>query len=389
MKRALGWLLVIPLLLAACGQQAAQTGQPVEVTRIVEVTRVVEVTPAGGSAPAQPAATPAPAPAPAAPAGFGETLKAIQARGKLICGVNSQVPGFGFVDPTGAFSGFDIDYCKALAAAIFNDVSKVEYRPLTAEQRFAALQSGEIDVLIRNTTWTLTRDTDNGANFVATTFYDGQGIMVPKASNITKLEDLNGATICVQKGTTTELNLADQMAARQLQYTPAVFEDANSTFAAYAEERCDAVTTDKSGLVSRRSVLPNPDDHVILDVTLSKEPLGPMVRQGDDQWFDIVQWTVFATFAAEEFGITSQNVDQAKESDTRPEVRRLLGADPNVDLGAKLGLSKDWAANVIKSVGNYAEIYDRNLGPNTKTAIPRGINNLYTQGGLLYAPPFR
>jgi len=376
-------------LLAACGQQAAQTGQPVEVTRIVEVTRVVEVTPAGGSAPAQPAATPAPAPAPAAPAGFGETLKAIQARGKLICGVNSQVPGFGFVDPTGAFSGFDIDYCKALAAAIFNDVSKVEYRPLTAEQRFAALQSGEIDVLIRNTTWTLTRDTDNGGNFVATTFYDGQGIMVPKASNITKLEDLNGATICVQKGTTTELNLADQMAARKLQYTPAVFEDANSTFAAYAEERCDAVTTDKSGLVSRRSVLPNPDDHVILDVTLSKEPLGPMVRQGDDQWFDIVQWTVFATFAAEEFGITSQNIDQAKESDTRPEVRRLLGADPNVDLGAKLGLSKDWAANVIKSVGNYAEIYDRNLGPNTKTAIPRGINNLYTQGGLLYAPPFR
>ncbi|MBO9323692.1 MAG: amino acid ABC transporter substrate-binding protein, partial [Roseiflexus sp.] len=355
----------------------------------VEVTRVVEVTPASGSAPAQPAATPAPAPAPAAPAGFGETLKAIQARGKLICGVNSQVPGFGFVDPTGAFSGFDIDYCKALAAAIFNDVSKVEYRPLTAEQRFAALQSGEIDVLIRNTTWTLTRDTDNGGNFVATTFYDGQGIMVPKASNITKLEDLNGATICVQKGTTTELNLADQMAARKLQYTPAVFEDANSTFAAYAEERCDAVTTDKSGLVSRRSVLPNPDDHVILDVTLSKEPLGPMVRQGDDQWFDIVQWTVFATFAAEEFGITSQNVDQAKESDTRPEVRRLLGADPNVDLGAKLGLSKDWAANVIKSVGNYAEIYDRNLGPNTKTAIPRGINNLYTQGGLLYAPPFR
>lgn len=389
MKHVLRWLLVIPLLLAACGQPAAQTGQPAEVTRIVEVTRVVEVTPAGGAAPAQPAATPAPAPAPAAPVGFGETLKAIQARGKLICGVNSQVPGFGFVDPAGAFSGFDIDYCKALAAAIFNDADKVEYRPLTAEQRFAALQSGEIDVLIRNTTWTLTRDTDNGGNFVATTFYDGQGIMVPKAANITKLEDLNGATICVQKGTTTELNLADQMAARQLQYTPAVFEDANSTFAAYAEERCDAVTTDKSGLVSRRSVLPNPDDHVILDVTLSKEPLGPMVRQGDDQWFDIVQWTVFATFAAEEFGITSQNVDQAKESDTRPEVRRLLGADPNVDLGAKLGLSKDWAANVIKSVGNYAEIYDRNLGPNTKTAIPRGINNLYTQGGLLYAPPFR
>ncbi|GIV84642.1 MAG: amino acid ABC transporter substrate-binding protein [Candidatus Roseilinea sp.] len=390
-RKMLGLLMAVPVALAACAAPPAAApaapAAPVEVTRIVEVTRVVEVT----AAPADTAvAAPTPAPAaPAAPSGFGETLKAIKARGKLICGVNSQVPGFGFVDSAGAFSGFDIDYCKALAAAIFNDVNKVEYRPLTAEQRFAALQSGEIDVLIRNTTWTLTRDTDNGANFVATTFYDGQGIMVPKASNITKLEELDGATICVQKGTTTELNLADQMAARNLQYTPAVFEDANGTFGAYAEGRCDAVTTDKSGLVSRRSVLPNPDDHVILDVTLSKEPLGPMVRHGDDQWFDIVQWTVFATFAAEEFGITSENVDGVAANDTRPEVRRLLGADEKVDLGAKLGLSKDWAVNVIKAVGNYGEIYDRNLGPNTKTAIPRGINNLYTQGGLLYAPPFR
>ena len=385
-------LLVVPLLLAACAAPAAAPGAAsVEVTRIVEVTREVEVTriveatpaPAGAAAP-----TPAPAPA-AVPSGYGETLKAIKARGRLICGVNSQVPGFGFVDSAGNFSGFDIDFCKALAAAIFNDVSKVEYRPLTAEQRFAALQSGEIDVLIRNTTWTLTRDTDNGGNFVATTFYDGQGIMVPKDANITKLEDLNGATICVQKGTTTELNLADQMAARGIQYTPATFEDANGTFGAYAEGRCDAVTTDKSGLVSRRSVLPNPDDHVILDITLSKEPLGPMVRHGDDQWFDIVQWTVFATFAAEEFGITSENVDKAIAEDTRPEVKRLLGADEKVDMGAKLGLSKDWAVNIIKAVGNYAEIYDRNLGPNTKTAIPRGINNLYTNGGLLYAPPIR
>jgi general L-amino acid transport system substrate-binding protein len=316
-------------------------------------------------------------------------LEKIRDRGTLICGVNNQVPGFGFVDPSGAFAGFDIDFCKALAAAIFNDASKIEYRPVTAEQRFAALQSGEIDALLRNTTWTLTRDTDNGGNFVATTFYDGQGMMVPKASNITKLEDLNGATICVQKGTTTELNLADQMAARNLQYTPAVFEDANGTFGAYAEERCDAVTTDKSGLVSRRSVLPTPDDHVILDVTLSKEPLGPMVRQGDDQWFDIVQWAVFATMAAEEFGVTSENVDDMIANDTRPEVKRLLGADENTDLGAKLGLSKDWAANLIKAVGNYGEIYDRNLGPETKTAIPRGINSLYTNGGIIYAPPLR
>ncbi len=392
-RKVLSLLVAVPMALAACAAPPAAApaapAAPVEVTRIVEVTRVVEVTAAPADTSAA-APTPAPAPAaPAAPSGFGETLKAIKARGKLICGVNSQVPGFGFVDSAGAFSGFDIDYCKALAAAIFNDVNKVEYRPLTAEQRFAALQSGEIDVLIRNTTWTLTRDTDNGANFVATTFYDGQGIMVPKDANITKLEELDGATICVQKGTTTELNLADQMAARNLKYTPAVFEDANGTFGAYAEGRCDAVTTDKSGLVSRRSVLPNPDAHVILDVTLSKEPLGPMVRHGDDQWFDIVQWTVFATFAAEEFGITAENVDSVAASDTRPEVRRLLGADEKVDLGAKLGLSKDWAVNVIKAVGNYGEIYDRNLGPNTKTAIPRGINNLYTQGGLLYSPPFR
>ena len=374
----------LALFLAACGgqqPQAAATQPPAAATEA----------PAAVAPTAAPAATAAPAPGGGAAAQptAGGRLQTIISRGTLICGVNQVLPGFGNVDSAGNFSGFDVDFCKAVAAAIFDDPTRVEYRPLTAQERFTALQSGEVDVLIRNTTWTLTRDTDNGGNFVATTFYDGQGIMVPKASNITKLEDLNGATICVQKGTTTELNLADQMAARKLQYTPAVFEDANSTFAAYAEERCDAVTTDKSGLVSRRSVLPNPDDHVILDVTLSKEPLGPMVRQGDDQWFDIVQWTVFATFAAEEFGITSQNIDQAKESDTRPEVRRLLGADPNVDLGAKLGLSKDWAANVIKSVGNYAEIYDRNLGPNTKTAIPRGINNLYTQGGLLYAPPFR
>jgi general L-amino acid transport system substrate-binding protein len=406
MTRSSKWLLVVPLLLAACAAPAAQTapaGQTVEVTREVEVTRIVEVTAASADAPAAAAeatATPvAAAPAVtttaattatvATPAGFGETLTKIKDRGTLICGVNNQVPGFGFVDSAGAFTGFDIDFCKALAAAIFNDVSKIEYRPVTAEQRFAALQSGEIDVLIRNTTWTLTRDTDNGGNFVATTFYDGQGIMVPVSANITSLEQLGGATICVQKGTTTELNLADQMAARNLQYTPAVFEDANGTFAAYAEERCDAVTTDKSGLISRRSVLPTPADHVILDVTLSKEPLGPMVRQGDDQWFDIVQWTVFATMAAEEFGITSDNVDDTIANDTRPEVKRLLGADENADLGAKLGLSKDWAANAIKAVGNFAEIYDRNLGPETQTAIPRGLNNLYTNGGILYAPPFR
>ncbi|MEP0804665.1 MAG: amino acid ABC transporter substrate-binding protein [Chloroflexota bacterium] len=369
-----GILIVASLVLAACGGAATPApsgdGQTVTVKETVVVTVV---------APAEPAVV--------APTGYGVTLETVKARGKLICGSNSQVPGFGYVDANGNFAGIDVDFCRALAAAIFGDPSKVEFRPVTAAERFTALQSGEIDVLSRNTTWTLTRDTDNGGNFVHTTFYDGQGMMVPKDSGITTLQDLEGGTICVQTGTTTELNLADVMASLGVSYTPAVYEDADSTFAAYSEGRCDAVTTDKSGLVARRSVLPDPSAHVILDVTMSKEPLGPMVRHGDDQWFDIVQWTVFALISGEEFGITSANVDSVKASATAPEVKRLLGLEG--DLGAKLGLSNDWAYNILKLVGNYGEIYDRNLGPNTPTYIPRGLNNLYTNGGLLYAPPFR
>lgn len=375
-------VIVSSFILAACG--GGQTAVPV-----VETSA-----PAETAAPAQPAdtATAAPGttegPAPAAQAsGFGETLATVQARGKLICGSNSQVPGFGYVDASGNFSGFDVDYCRALAAAIFGDSTKVEFRPVTASERFTALQSGEIDILSRNTTWTLVRDTELGGNFTATTFYDGQGMMVPADSGMTTLKDLEGGTICVQTGTTTELNLADVMAAQGVSYTPAVFDDADSTFAAYAEGRCDAVTTDKSGLVSRRSVLPDPSAHMIMDVTMSKEPLGPMVRHGDDQWFDIAQWTVFTLFAGEEYGITSANVDDVKASATNPEVRRMLGLEG--DLGLKLGLSNDWAYNIIKQVGNYEEVYNRNLGPDTPTYIPRGYNNLYTNGGLLYAPPFR
>ena len=375
-------LILSSLLLAACGGGAA-TQAPAETSA-----------PAQTAAPAEPAqpATEAPGttegPAPAAQqGGFGETLATVQARGNLICGVNNAVPGFGYVDSAGNFSGFDVDYCRALAAAIFGDATKVEYRPVTASVRFTALQSGEIDILSRNTTWTLVRDTELTGNFTATTFYDGQGMMVPVATGFTTLEDLDGGTICVQTGTTTELNLADVMAARGISYTPAVFEDADSTFAAYSEGRCDAVTTDKSGLVSRRSVLPVPEDHVIMDVTMSKEPLGPMVRHGDDQWFDIAQWTVFVLFAGEEYGITSANVDDVKANTTNPEVARLLGNEG--ELGAKLGLSNDWAYNVLKQVGNYEEVYNRNLGPDTPTYIPRGYNNLYTNGGLLYAPPFR
>ncbi|GAB4500865.1 MAG: amino acid ABC transporter substrate-binding protein [Anaerolineales bacterium] len=368
-------LTVISLLLAACGTAApaASNGAPAVQTVVVTVEVPVTAVPA--------------APAVVAPAGYGETLKAVQARGKLICGVNSQVPGFGYVDSAGNYSGFDVDYCRALAAAIFGDATKVEFRAVSAKERFTALQSGEIDVLSRNTTWSLARDTELGGNFVHTTFYDGQGMMVRKDSGITTLKDLDGGTICVQTGTTTELNLADVMAAEGISYTPAVFEDADSTFAAYTEGRCDAVTTDKSGLVSRRAVLADPANHVILDVTMSKEPLGPMVRHGDDQWFDIAQWTVFALFFGEEFGITSANVDAQKASATAPEVKRFFGIEG--DMGLKLGLTNDWGYNIIKQVGNYEEVYNRNLGPDTPTYIPRGLNNLYTNGGLLYAPPVR
>lgn len=369
-----GLLLVLSIVLAACAQQ---TATPQKVVETVIVTVEVPAT----AAPA----TPAPPPP---PAGFGETLKAVQARGKLVCGVNGQLPGFSFIDPQGNWSGFDADFCRVLAAAIFGDATKVEFRPLTTQERFTALQTGEVDVLIRNTTWTLARDTDLGLNFTVTTFYDGQGIMVRKDSGFTKLEDLNGATICVQKGTTTELNLADAFSTAGVQYTPAVFEDINQTYGTYAEGRCDAVTSDKSQLSSvAKGALPDPENHVIMDVTLSKEPLGPVVRHGDDQWLDIVRWAVFATFFAEEKGITSANVDEIKANTTNPEIKRFLGLEG--DFGQKLGLSNDWAYNIIKQVGNYGEIYDRNLGPNTKTYIPRGLNSLYTQGGLLYAPPFR
>jgi len=370
----LSLVAIASLLLVACGGAApAPSGETVTVKETVVVT--VEVT----SAPAAPPVV--------APAGYGVTLETVKTRGNLICGVNSQVPGFGYVAADGSFSGFDVDYCRAVAAAIFGDPAKVEFRAVTATERFTALQSGEIDILSRNTTWSLARDTELGGNFVHTTFYDGQGMMVPSDSGISTLQDLEGGTICVQTGTTTELNLADVMASLGVSYTPAVFEDADSTMGAYSEGRCDAVTTDKSGLISRRTVLADPSAHVILDATMSKEPLGPMVRHGDDQWFDIAQWTIFALIDGEEFDINSTNVDDVKASAVAPEVRRLLGLEG--DMGLKLGLSNDWAYNIIKLVGNYEEVYNRNLGPDTPTYIPRGYNSLYTDGGLLYAPPVR
>lgn len=325
------------------------------------------------------------------PTGTGEPatqsrLDVVLARGKLICGVSGEVPGFSFLDQTGKYSGLDVDVCRAIAAALFDDPEKVEYRNLTAKERFTALQTGEIDVLSRNTTWTISRDTSQGFEFAPTTFYDGQGIMVRKASGITALEGLKDASICAQVGTTTELNLADQMKKRDITYKPVTFEDINATFAAYEAGRCAAVTADRSALTNRRTLLPKADDHVLLDVVLSKEPLAPAVNNGDSKWFDTVKWVIYTTIQAEEFGITSQNVvDEAKSKSS--DVKRFLGAEG--DIGKNMGLANDFAARVIKHVGNYGEIYDRNLGPRTKFALERGANKLWTKGGLMYSPPFR
>ncbi len=316
----------------------------------------------------------------------GSTLATIKARGKLICGVNKEVPGFGFLKPDGTFSGFDVEYCKAIAAAVLKDPNAVTYRPLTAAERFVALNAGEVDVLIRNTTWTLARDAKGGNNldFGPTTFYDGQGFMVPKAKGVKSTRDLKGATICVLKGTTTELNLADHFRALGIPFTPLVFDTHDAAFAAYLEGRCDAITADKSALAARRSTFKNPEEHVILPETISKEPLGPVYRHGDNEWGDIVNWVVFATFFAEEKGITQANVATFKSDD--PETKRFLGQEGN--LGEQLGLDKEWAVRVIQAVGNYGEIYARNIGP---IGIPRAgsLNELWTRGGLIYAPPFR
>jgi len=310
------------------------------------------------------------------------TLDLVRARGHLVCGVNNGLPGFGYLDSDGRWSGFDIDYCRAVAAAVLGDPNAVEFVPLTAAERFIALQTGEIDVLIRNATWTLVRDTDLGLNFAPVTFFDGQGFMVPRDLGVTSLEDLAGASICVTSGTTTELNLADAFRARGLPFTPVVFEEIDTVYRAYEQGRCDAVTSDKSQLAGRRAIMADPEAHVILDETISKEPLAPVVRHGDDRWYDVVSWVVYATFFAEEKGITSENVATFESPD--PDVQRFLGKTGG--LGAMLGLSNDWAVKVIQAVGNYGEIFERNLGP---LGLPRGLNRQWTDGGLLYAMPFR
>ena len=311
------------------------------------------------------------------------TLETVKNRGKLVCGVNTGLAGFATIGPDGKWRGFDVDYCRALAAAIFNDADKVEFRPLTAQARFTALQSKEIDVLSRNTTWTLSRDTSLGLNFSVTLFYDGQGLMVPAKLQAKSAKDLDGATICVQTGTTTELNLADYFRRLNIKFTPVVFETIDQTYAAYDSGRCDAVTSDVSQLLAQKTTLKQPNDHVVLGDVMSKEPLGPVVRHGDDQWFDISKWVAFGLIQAEEFGITSQNISAFADSKD-PNIRRFLGTEGG--LGTMLGLSDDFMARVVRLVGHYGELFERHLQP---LHLARGVNTLWTQGGLLYSPPFR
>ena len=324
---------------------------------------------------------------PEAPTAGGERLQIVKDRGYVVCGSRTDLLGFGYLDENGQNVGFDIDLCRAVAVAIFNDPTAVEFVPLTAAERGPALQTNEVDILSRNCTWTSSRDAQWG-NFTTVMFYDGQGMMVRADSGATTLEDLDGATICVTTGTTTELNLADNFRARGLQFTAVTFEDTASVYNAYEEGRCDAATSDKSQLAAVRAGFANPDDHVILDVTMSKEPLTPAVPSGDDQWLDLVKTVMYVLINAEELGVTSQNVDEMMNSDS-PEIRRMLGVEG--DFGqADLGLSQDFAANVIRAVGNYGEIYDRYMGPNGDAfTLPRALNNLWSNGGLIYAPPLR
>jgi len=321
-----------------------------------------------------------------AQAASAQTLKAIQDRGMLSCGVSQGLPGFSSPDDKGNWTGLDVDICRAIAAAVFNDPSKIKFVPLSAKDRFTALQSGEIDVLSRNTTWTISRDTSLGANFTGVTYYDGQGFLVKKSLKVKSALELNSASVCVQTGTTTEQNLADYFKGNNMKYEVIAFAGADETVKAYESGRCDVFTTDVSQLYAQRLKLANPADHEVLPEVISKEPLGPMVRHGDDQWFDIVKWTLFAMLNAEEAGVTQKNVDEMAKSD-KPDLKRMLGSDGN--LGEQLGLTKDWAVRIIRHVGNYGEMYERNIGSGSKLQIPRGMNQLWNAGGIQYAPPIR
>ncbi|MBY8918736.1 amino acid ABC transporter substrate-binding protein [Nitratireductor rhodophyticola] len=325
----------------------------------------------------------------AAPASAA-TLDDVKAKGHVQCGVNTGLIGFSAPDDQGNWKGLDVDFCRAVAAAIFDDPDAVQFTPLSAKDRFTALQSGEVDVLSRNTTWTISRDTALGLNFAGVTYYDGQGFMIneKKLEGINSALQLSGAAVCVQAGTTTELNLADYFKANNMEYSPVVFEKFEEVNAAYDAGRCDVYTTDQSGLYAVRLNLSNPDDHVVLPEIISKEPLGPAVRHGDDQWFDIVKWVYYALVNAEELGISQANLDEKMGSDN-PEVRRLLGTEDGTKLGTDLGLTNDFAVRAIKHVGNYGEIFERNVGAESPLKISRGINALWTKGGLQYGMPIR
>jgi general L-amino acid transport system substrate-binding protein len=312
------------------------------------------------------------------------TLDSVRSKGFLQCGVNTGLAGFSQPDSKGVWRGIDVDVCRAVAAAVLGDANKVRYTPLTAQQRFTALQSGEVDILSRNTTWTITRDTSLGLNFVGVNYYDGQGFMVPKKLNVKSAKQLNGATVCVQPGTTTELNLADYFRSNRMTFKPVVIEKLEEVLNAYFAGRCDVFTTDHSGLIALRgSRAPRPDDHVILPEIISKEPLGPAVRHGDDRWFDIVKWSMFAMLEAEELALSSKNIDDQAKT-VNPSIQRFVGASG--DIGKMLGIDNKWALNIVKQVGNYAESFEANLKP---LGFERGLNRLWNQGGLMYAPPIR
>ncbi len=315
------------------------------------------------------------------------TLDDVKAKGFVQCGVSQGLPGFSNPDDKGNWTGIDVDVCRAVAAAVFGDASKVKFSPLSAKERFTALQSGEVDVLSRNTTWTETRDTALGLDFAGVTYYDGQGFMVRKDLGVKSALELSGAAVCTNTGTTTELNVADYFRANNMDYKVVAFEKADEVVKAYDSGRCDVYTTDQSGLYAQRTKLKDPNAHIVLPEVISKEPLGPVVRHGDNQWGDIVRWSLNAMIDAEEAGITSANVDDLKANSKNPTVRRILGVEGK--MGENLGLSADFAYNIIKQVGNYGEVFERNLGPSTPLNISRGLNALWKDGGILYAPPFR
>jgi general L-amino acid transport system substrate-binding protein len=322
----------------------------------------------------------------AGPAKAGPVLDGVKEKGFIQCGVSQGLPGFSNPDQDGNWTGIDVDVCRAVAAAVLGDANAVKYTPLSAKERFTALQSGEIDLLSRNTTWTLTRDTALGLNFAGVNFYDGQGFMVRKSLGVKSALELDGASVCTNLGTTTELNLSDYFRANNMSFKGVFFEKADEVVAAYDAGRCDVYTTDQSGLAAQRTKLGNPDEHMVLPEVISKEPLGPVVSHGDDQWLDVVKWTLYAMIEAEEYGVSSSNVDEMKGTDN-PGIKRLLGVEG--DMGASLGIGNDWAYNAIKQVGNYGELYAEHVGPNSPLQLPRGVNAQWKNGGLMYAMPVR